>query len=137
MLTWTTDTVEYDYYSRTRVVAVSATLQHVLFRAFKRFPVYATASVLPAYGVSRSKTTETRVSGITTHSVTDSGLNIFTTAGFGFNYRISNSFQGYVELLPFKHNMTGENSFDRDWGQYNSRTRQLFQSVGIGVNYKL
>jgi len=132
-----TDTVQYSFYSRTRVVALPVTLHHDLFRAFRRFPVYATATLMPAYGMSKSRTEETRDSGTTTYWLKETGLNVFATAGFGFNYRISNRLQGYAEILPFKYNITGRNSKDLDWEQYASKSRQLYRSLGFGVNYSL
>lgn len=131
------DSVEYDYYSHTRVIALPVTMQYILFRAFKRFPIYVTGTVMPAYGMSKSKTIETRNSGTTAYQVTDVAMNVFATAGFGFNYRISNRFQGYVEILPFKYNMNGRNSIDRDWEQYASKSRQLYRSLSFGINYSL
>src|SRR5690606_21898102 len=63
------DSVKYNYYARTNVVALSLSMQHILFQAFRRFPVYATATLMPAYGMSKAKTEETRSTGTTTYWV--------------------------------------------------------------------
>lgn len=132
------DTLLYHTSSRTYAVAAPVTMQFILFKALKRFPVYGTATVMPALGVTNAKTTETR-NNITTTTLDakDSGVNIFATAGAGFNYSISNRFDGYIECLFYKANITGRNSFYYDWEHGFSTFRRLYRSLGVGVNYSL
>ncbi len=131
------DTLLYEMASRTRVVAVPVAARVTVFKVYKRFPVYATGTIMPAYGITRLKTIETRGTETTASQERDSGLNVFTTAGLGFNYRLSNRLQGYVEILPFKYNLTGRNSRDLDWEQHASTSRRLYKSLGAGVNCSL
>ncbi|WP_242921478.1 outer membrane beta-barrel protein [Pontibacter liquoris] len=131
------DTLAYEMASRTRVVAVPVTARINILKLYKRFPVYVTGTLMPAYGVTTLKTTQTSHAATTTHRVKDAGMDVFSTAGFGITYRISNCMQGYAEVLPFKYNLTGENSRDLDWERYASQARQLYKSLGFWVNYTL
>lgn len=124
------DTLVYDMTSRTRVIAVPVTARITILKVYKRFPVYVTGTIMPAYGITKLKTIATSNAGTTTYQVRDSGMNVFTTAGFGFNYSISNRLKGYAEILPFKYNMNGRNSIDLDWEQYASKSRRLYKSLG-------
>ncbi|WP_460926031.1 outer membrane beta-barrel protein [Pontibacter brevis] len=119
--------------SRTNAVAFPVSGQLVLFNAFKRFPVYGTASLMPAFGKTKSVVTE---HGIIISETKDSGMDVFATAGVGFNYKISRRFAGYLEYHFFKTNMTGENSF-YDWNQGAPLSHQIIKSLALGVNYKL
>lgn len=120
--------------SRTNAVAFPVSGQFVFFNVFKRFPVYGTASLMPAFGTTRSRVTE---HGITVSDTKDSGMDVFATAGLGFNYKISKRFAGYLEYHFFKTNVTGENSFYYDWSQGAPKTHQIIKSLALGVNYRL
>lgn len=132
-----TDTLLYEDYSRTRVVAVSVSGQLVLFEAFRRFPIYGFATLMPAFGSTQAKRTETRHGLVTTTEGKDRGMNVFATAGLGFNYKISNRFTGYLEYLFFKTNLTGKNSYHHDWNQFVTKLQQISWSLALGVNYTL
>ena len=131
------DTLLYQDYSRTRAVAVPVSGQLVLFKAFRRFPIYGTATLMPAFGSTQAKSTETRHGVITSTEGKDRGMNVFATAGLGFNYKISNRFTGYLEYLFFKTNLTGKNSFHHDWNQFAPKAEQIYWSLALGVNYRL
>lgn len=131
------DTIKYNTSSRTHVLVIPITAQVVMFKALKRFPIYATGSIVTALGKTNAEVRET-VNGVTNlHSFEESGINLFAIAGFGFNYKISQRFDGYVEWLPFKNNLTGQNSFHYDWEQFSSKGRRFYKSLGLGINYKL
>lgn len=132
-----TDTLLYKDYSRTRVVAVPVSGQLVLFKAFKRFPIYGAATLMPSFGSTKANRTETRHGIVTTTEAKDRGMNVFATAGIGFNYRISNRLEGYLEYLFFKTNLTGKNSFHHDWNQYATKSERIYRSLALGVNYRL
>lgn len=132
-----TDTLLYKDYSRTRVVAVPISGQLVLFKAFKRFPIYGTATLMPSFGSTQAKRTETRHGTTTSTEAKDTGMNVFATAGVGFNYSISNRFEGYIAYLFFKTNLTGKNSYDHDWNQFATKSEQMYRSLALGVNYRL
>ena len=131
------DTVQYKQFSKTNVLAMPVTAQMVFLKVFKRFPVYGTVSMIPSYGFTKAETQEIR-SGVSTFSNESvNGVNLFTTAGLGMNYKISSKFYGYAEYLFYKRNLTGQNSFDYDWDQAASKGRRIFKSFGIGLNYNL
>lgn len=102
----------YEALSRTHVIALPVTAQFILLTVKSRFPIYATASVIPAFGSTYSETWEIQ-NGVELNrvSVKDSGMNTFATGGLGFNYKISRRLGGYAEYLFYKHNLTGSNSF--------------------------
>lgn len=124
--------------SRTHVVAIPMTLQHVMFKVLRRFPLYATGTLMPAYGISKTEYSQSE-SGVTTEVIndTDQGINTFVTAGIGVNYRISPRLYGQVEYYALKHNLSGRNSFFHDWDQGFTGLLHFYKSVGIGLNYKL
>lgn len=124
--------------SRTHVVAILVTMRFIWLKAIKRLPIYATATLMPAFGTTTGNRTETQGGVIvTSFTGTDAGMDIFATAGFGFNYKIKNRFGGYAEVLLLKTNLTGRNSYHHDWESYASLGRRLYRSLGIGVNYNL
>ena len=132
------DTLLYDSYSNTHVLAVPVTMRYVLFKAFRRFPVYGTGTIMPAFGTTKSKTTEIRHGDTSTVlDVRDTDMNTFFTAGFGLNYKISKRFDGLVEYHAFKYNLTGNNSFFYDWDQGITGFLRIYRSVGVGLNYRL
>lgn len=92
---------------------------------------------MPAFGATNAKRTQTRHGVITTTGATDTGMNVFATAGIGFNYSISKRFEGYAEYLFFKTNLTGKNSFHHDWDQYATKSERFYRSLALGVNYRL
>lgn len=132
-----TDTAQYSTSTKTHVIAIPVSAHLVLFKALKRFPVYATGSVLTAYGSTRANVIETVNGEPSSQNFKESGVNLFAAAGFGFNYRISTRLMGYTEWLPFKENLTGQNSFHYDWEQFSSKGRRFFRSFSVGINYKL
>jgi hypothetical protein len=131
------DTLLYNAHSKTRVAAITVSGQLVLFKAFRRFPVYGAATIMPAFGSTKAERTETQYGVITTTEAKDTGMNVFATAGIGFNYRISNRFEGYLEYLFFKRNLTGKNSFHHDWDQYAPLSGRIYRSLALVVHYKL
>ncbi|WP_299984105.1 outer membrane beta-barrel protein [uncultured Pontibacter sp.] len=136
---WTPDNkVFHTASSRTNVVALPVTLQHVMFKAFRRFPVYATGTLMPAYGISQTEYSQSENGGTAEISnITEKGINTFVTAGIGINYKISPRLYGQVEYHALKHNLTGRNSFFHDWDQGFTGLLHFYKSVGIGLNYKL
>lgn len=140
-ITWSPgamDTLSYNVQGNTNVLATPITLRWVFLKAYRRFPVYGMATLMPAYGISKSKTVETR-NGETTNilDARDSGVNVFLTAGFGFNFRISKRFNGLAEYYALKYNLNGRNSFYYDWDQGFTGFNKIYRSIGIGVNYDL
>ncbi|PVY38181.1 outer membrane beta-barrel protein [Pontibacter virosus] len=124
--------------SRTHVIAMPVTLQHVMFKFFRRFPMYATGTLMPAYGISKTEYSQSE-NGVTAevNKITEKGINTFVTAGIGLNYKISPRLYGQVEYHALKHNLTGGNSFFHDWDQGFTGFLHFYKSVGIGLNYKL
>lgn len=136
---WTPDNkVFHTASSRTNVIAMPVTLQHVMFKVLKRFPLYATGTLMPAYGISQTEYSQSE-NGTTTQITkeTDKGVNTFVTAGIGINYKISQRLYGQVEYHALKHNLNGRNSFFHDWDQGFTGLLHFYKSVGLGVNYKL
>ncbi|MCP2042886.1 outer membrane beta-barrel protein [Pontibacter sp. HSC-36F09] len=136
---WTPDNkVIHTASSRTNVIAMPITLQHVMFKAFRGFPVYAAGTLMPAYGISQTEYAQSD-NGATAQvsKVTERGVNTFVTAGIGINYKISQRLYGQVEYHALKHNLTGRNSFFHDWDQGFTGLLHFYKSVGIGLNYKL
>lgn len=136
---WTPDNkVFYSASSRTNVIAIPVTLQHVMFKVMRRFPVYVTGTLMPAYGISQTEYYQSE-NGATTevNNMTDKGINTFVTAGIGVNYKISPRLYGQVEYHALKHNLTGRNSFFHDWDQGFTGLLHFYKSVGIGLNYEL
>ncbi|GAA4438866.1 hypothetical protein GCM10023188_34680 [Pontibacter saemangeumensis] len=132
-----TDTLLYEAHSRTHVLAIPVAGRLVFFKAFRRFPIYGTATLMPSFGSTKANRTETRHGVITSTEAKDKGMNVFATVGVGFNYRISTRFEGYVEYLFFKRNLTGKNSFDHDWDQFATKSEQIYRSFALGINYRL
>ncbi|RAU84189.1 hypothetical protein DP923_03860 [Pontibacter arcticus] len=132
-----TDTIKYSISTKTHVVAVPLTVQVIVLKAFNRFPVYVTGTALTALGTTKAELSETLHGVTTSQHEKEHGINLFATAGIGFNYKVSKQLYGYVEWLAFKQNLTGKNSFDYDWEQYASRGRRFYKSLGVGINYKL
>ena len=134
----TSDTLILNSSGKTNVFALPITVRHTVIKAYKRFPVYATLTVMPAWGSTRTIIEETR-HGINSVTVDrrDTGVNTFVTAGFGFNYKISKSINGFFEYHAFKHNLTGENSVFYDWDQGARGLYKFFRTIGFGVNYDL
>ncbi|MFD2513913.1 hypothetical protein ACFSRY_08555 [Pontibacter locisalis] len=101
-----TDTIKYSASSKTHVLAVPLTAQAILFKDFKRFPIYGTGSAVTAIGSTKAELSETLHGVITSRDIRESGVNnLFVTAGVGFNYRVSERFNGYVEWFAFKTNL--------------------------------
>ncbi|WP_394341669.1 outer membrane beta-barrel protein [Pontibacter ramchanderi] len=136
---WTPDNkVFHTASSRTNVIAMPVTLQHVMFKVFRRFPMYATGTLMPAYGISQTEYAQSE-NGDTAevNNITDKGINTFVSAGIGVNYKINPRLYGQVEYHALKHNLTGRNSFFHDWDQGFKGLLHFYKSVGIGLNYKL
>ena len=131
------DTLSFEISSRTHVLAVPVNIRHTLFKAFKRFPVYGTATVMPALGFTKTSTIETRHQVATTSTLRDSGINIFLTAGVGVEYKISKRFRGFFEYQAYKHNLTGRNSLFYDWDMGTKGFYKFIRTIGVGVNYHL
>lgn len=132
------DTLMYDSYSNTHVLAVPVTMRYVLFKVFRRFQLYGTGTIMPAFGTTKFKRIETRQDDISTVlDVRDTGMNTFVTAGLGLNYKISKRFSGIIEYHGFKYNLTGNNSFYYDWDQGFTGFLRISKSVGVGFNYSL
>jgi hypothetical protein len=131
------DPVKYKQYSKTNVLAVPITAQMIFLKAFKRFPVYGTVSMIPSFGFSKAETQEIRNGETTASNASVNGMNLFATAGLGVNYKISSRFYGQAEYLFYKRNLTGQNSFHYDWEQYSPIGRRIYKSLGLGVNYKI
>ena len=89
---------------------------------------------MPAFGTTKSEVVENNITVSDTH---DKGMDVFATAGVGFNYKISKRFEGYGEYLFFKRNLTGQNSLHYDWDQFAIKPEQVYRSFALGVNYKL
>lgn len=136
---WTPDNkVFHTVSSRTNVIAMPVTLQHVIFKVFRRFPLYVTGTLMPAYGISQTEYSQSE-NGVTAQVIdgTDQGINAFVTAGIGVNYKISQRLYGQVEYHALKYNLNGKNSLFYDWDQEHVGLMHLYKSVGIGLNYKL
>ncbi|MBJ6117548.1 outer membrane beta-barrel protein [Pontibacter sp. BT310] len=131
------DPVKYRQYSKTNVLAVPVTAQMIFLKAFKRFPVYGTISMIPSFGFTKAETQEIRNGETTASNSSVNGMNLFATAGLGVNYKISSRFYGHAEYLFYKRNLTGQNSFHYDWEQYSPMGRRIYKSLGLGVNYKI
>ncbi|PSR56163.1 hypothetical protein AHMF7605_22985 [Adhaeribacter arboris] len=127
--------VDYNFYSKTRVVAISITTRFIVLNAYKRFPIYATVSIMPAWGKTTLRSVENCNTVITTKSAQDAGMNLFATAGVGFNYKIWRRFTGYAEVLLVKSNLTGENSRYYDWRGESPQYIQVISSLAFGFNY--
>lgn len=131
-------TTRIDSYGKTNVIAVPLTVRHVFFKLFRRLPVYAAATFMPAYGITNSKITETKDNVTTTTTdVKDAGINTYFTAGVGLNYNITGHFNGFFEYYAYKHNFNGKNSVYYDWDQGMRGIDKVIRSVGIGLNYNL
>lgn len=131
------DTLMNDTNSRTHVLAMPVTMRYTFFKAFKRFPVYGTATVMPAYGFTKTSNVETRHQVSTTSTTRDSGVNTFFTAGIGLEYKISKRFNGFFEYHAYKHNLTGKNSAFYDWDIGGRGVDRIVRTVGLGVNYSI
>lgn len=131
------DTLTFETSSRTHVLAMPVTIRYTFLKAFKRFPIYGTATVMPALGLTKTSTIETRHQVATTSITRDSGINIFFTAGIGLEYKISKRFVGFFEYHAYKHNLTGKNSAFYDWDMGARGVDRLVRTVGFGVNYSL
>lgn len=90
---------------------------------------------MPAWGKTTLKTIENRDNIITTKSPQDAGMNLFATAGLGFNYKIWRRFTGYAEVLLIKSNLSGDNSKYYNWQGEAPKHIQLISSFGLGFNY--
>lgn len=131
-------TTRIDSYGKTNVIAVPLTVRHVFFKLFRRLPVYAAATFMPAYGITKTKITETKDNVTTTTTdVKDAGINTYFTAGVGLNYKITGHFNGFFEYYAYKHNFNGKNSVYYDWDQGMRGIDKVIRSVGIGLNYNL
>jgi hypothetical protein len=128
-------TTKFKTYSRTRVIALPVTMRFVLLYAFKRLPVYATATIMPAYGVTKIENTKTSNNTPVTTTENHSGINTFATAGFGFNYKIWKQISGTADLLLFKKNLTCANSRYFDWRGEDPLSLRLIGSLEIGFDY--
>ncbi|RDV13820.1 hypothetical protein DXT99_17470 [Pontibacter diazotrophicus] len=126
--------VHFTARSRTNAIAFPVSGQFILLNAFKRFPVYATASMIPVFGTTKASVTE---NSIVVSDTKDKGMDIFAIAGLGGRYKISNRFTGYLEYYFFKKNLTGGNSMHYDWEQFATRSRRIYKSLALGVNYRL
>ncbi|NEM96292.1 outer membrane beta-barrel protein [Pontibacter burrus] len=131
------DPVKYKDRSVTHVLSVPVSAKFIFFKALRRFPVYGTFTLMPSFGFSKAESEEITDTNTTTTVVKVNDMNVFATGGLGFNYKISNRFTGYAEYLFYKHNLTGQNSFDYDWEQASTIGRRIFKSLAIGVNYSL
>lgn len=131
--------ITYHDYARTQAIALPVTMRFIFLNRYKRFPVYVTACLMPAFGVTRTKVTQTRKDDNTTTSNTikDSGSDTFATAGIGFNYKIKKRFSGYAELNFYRQNLTSDNSLYYDWHTQYPLFVTLIRSLSFGVNYNL
>lgn len=134
---WVNGQTETSHKQSGHAVAVPLTVQHNVFKAWRRFPVYGTATLMPAWGITKYKTQETVSGTTTTNKGSVSGVDVFFTAGVGFNYKISNRLEGLVEYVPYRHNLTGENSIFHDWDYGLRGSLKIIKSLKVGVNYKL
>jgi hypothetical protein len=135
--TYTLQDVEYNVSSTTIAVAASASFYHIFFNLYRKFPIYGTLSVIPAYGITNGTVVETNAEGSTIATARDTGMDVFATAGIGFNYKISRRFYGDASCYFYKRNLTGRNTFDHDWEQFSPLPRRIIKSLEFGVNYKL
>src|SRR5690606_13816303 len=127
----------HDYESRTNAFAIPVTARFVILNPDKKFPIYATTTLMPAYGITKTFVVHTSDLHTKSYAITDSGFDLFATAGAGFNYRISDRFSGNVEYHFFKRNLTGENSKFYDWDQDYPGIRSYIKSLGFGLYYNL
>lgn len=121
-------------HSRTYAMALPVSGHFILFKAFRRLPVYGTASLIPALGITKSQVIE---NGIIVSDTKDTGMDMFATAGVGFNFKISKRFTGFMEYLFFKRNLTGKNSYYYDWNQDAPLLNRITKSLALGINYGL
>ncbi|MFD2246635.1 outer membrane beta-barrel protein [Pontibacter ruber] len=134
---YTVQDVKYEVASKTFAIAGSVSFSHIFFNLYRKFPIYGTLSVIPAYGITKGKMVATNAEGSSTLTTRDTGMDVFATAGVGFNYKISKRFYGDASYYFYKRNLTGRNSFDHDWESYAPLPRRIFKSLEFGVNYKL
>lgn len=135
---WVNGQTETSHKQTGHAIAIPLTVQHNVLKAWRRFPIYGTATLMPAWGITKYETKET-VNGTnaTTNKGKVSGADVFFTAGVGFNYKISNRIEGLAEYVPFRHNLTGENSIFYDWDYGLRGSLKIIKSLKVGVNYKL
>ncbi|OKL40744.1 outer membrane beta-barrel protein [Pontibacter flavimaris] len=129
------DTLLYKDKSQTRVIAIPVTGKFVFFNANKCFPIYGTATVMPAFGTTDIKRTEVHRNESAGHSMQVKGTDVFATAGIGLNYKISHRFNGYLEYLFFKKNLTSLNSQHQDWNQFATLPNRIYRSLAFGIEY--
>ncbi len=98
---------EQKFTSTTHAVAAPVSMRFILFNLHKRLPIYGTASVIPAYGVTNAKAEESIAGELNSYTTRNTGLNVFATAGIGFNYKISSRFFGNATYFFYKTNLTG------------------------------
>ncbi|PKV67134.1 outer membrane beta-barrel protein [Pontibacter ramchanderi] len=128
--------VDYKHDAKTVALVSSLSLYHTFFNLYRKLPIYGTFSVVPAYGSTSLQTTHNGANGPVSHTVKDSGLNVFAMAGAGFNYQISNRLYGNITYFFYKYNLSGMNSSHYDWDQ-GYGLRSITKSFELGMNYKL
>nr|WP_238395698.1 hypothetical protein [Pontibacter pudoricolor] len=129
--------VEYDYKSKTIAFASPVSVYLTFLNLYKKLPVYGVLAIVPAYGVTTTDVTETDDEGSRNYTIKDSGINVFTIAGVGFNYNVSERFYGNVSYFFYKTNLTGPNSTFYDWDQGYPGARGFIKSLEFGLNYNL
>jgi hypothetical protein len=119
-------------------LAIPLTGRFIMFNLYRKMPIYAVVSLMPAYGFTNYYSTGTANNVTSTlYEVKERQVEVFATAGFGFNYRVKKRLNGNVELLLFKRNLTGRNSKFYDWRGEEPWFNQLISSLSFGFNYNL
>ncbi|KAA5545636.1 outer membrane beta-barrel protein [Adhaeribacter rhizoryzae] len=128
--------IAYKFNARTRVVAIPVTMNFILFNAAKSLPIYATATLMPAFGTTKERGTKTYKNQTTTiHSSKDAGINTFITAGLGTNFKLIEQFSAFTEVRFLKSNLNGNNSKYYDWNYESPELFKFIASIGLGINY--
>lgn len=123
------DSVIYNTdYRRTRGFAVPVTGRYTPFNPGKRLQLYATISVVPAFGIIENYIAS-EMNGIKTiqQDSETSVFNVFATAGLMLNFKINNRFDSFLE----------GNLLYKNIGMHSNYADSKPKSVGIGINYKL
>ncbi len=126
--------VKQSFKSKTIAFATPVSVYLTFLKIKKKLPVYGVVALVPAYGITTADVKITDDEGTRSFTVEDSGINVFTIAGVGFNYKISQHFYGNVSYFFYKTNLTGPNSFHYDWDKgYGGRS--FVKSLELGLNY--
>jgi hypothetical protein len=129
--------IDRRFTSKTKVLAVPLTTRVILVDKHKRFPVYATFNIMPAWGETRFTSTENQNNIPVTKTFQDSGINLFLTAGVGFNYKIWRRYSGYAEILLIESEpSSGNTRYYRHRGE-NADYFQFIWGMGFGFKYAL